>query len=682
LKKVTNLSVLFLTIFIVALMSVYIPNKIFAANKPVVVDNTKLSSSGLYNYKDYVIDSYDVNISVNENNTFNIQEKIVAYFNIEKHGIYRSIPLRNKITRLDGTSSTNNAKVSNIDIDSAFSTSYENNDKVLKIGDEKKFLTGTKEYNISYSYGIGNDTCKDYDELYFNIIGDRWDAPIGNITFTITMPKDFDVSKLGFSSGKSGSFDSSNIVYTTNGNTITGYYDGHLDEYQALTIRLELPEGYFAKTNSVNIFSILSIIFPILFTIITIRIWIKIGKDKKIIETIEFYPPIGTNGVPLNSAELGFVYKGKVTNNDIISLLVFLANKGYIEIEEIEETSLFNKHKSFRFNKLKDYDGNNENERIFLNGLFKDYPSLSFGDLKKMIFKGIVPQNNPNDSKNSVALEDLTNNFYHTLVAIAGNFNTKDNKSIIFEKGHLQKQLIIVTMIILTLIFITIVPMSQSSDISLLIIALLFPLIGTSLFCVSILGVIKTAKNSNMHKPAKIVLIIVILLWGSMFGFGFGVGVFVGMVLPTLLYSPIYLSGYAIGVVGIIIMLILLFLMPKRTTYGCEMAGKIGGFKTFLETAEKQKLEMLVMENPSYFYDILPYTYVLGISSKWIGQFSTIAIQSPNWYNSSSPFDMHSFGSFMDSTMDGAQSAMSSGSSGSGGGSSGGGSGGGGGGSW
>lgn len=58
--------------------------------------------------------------------------------------------------------------------------------------------------------------------------------------------------------------------------------------------------------------------------------------------------------------------------------------------------------------------------------------------------------------------------------------------------------------------------------------------------------------------------------------------------------------------------------MLKRTTYGNEMLGKIGGFKDFLEQVEKPKLEELVMEDPKCFYNILPYTHVLGVSDKWI----------------------------------------------------------------
>lgn len=125
--------------------------------------------------------------------------------------------------------------------------------------------------------------------------------------------------------------------------------------------------------------------------------------------------------------------------------------------------------------------------------------------------------------------------------------------------------------------------------------------------------------------------------------------------------------------------------LKKRTEYGNEVLGKILGFKEFLETAEKEKLEELVCENPDYFYNVLPFTYVLEVSDKWIEKFENISLKAPEWYGGSH-FSTATFGTFMASTMKSASTAMSSSPSSSGGssggGSSSGGSGGGGGGSW
>ena len=165
------------------------------------------------------------------------------------------------------------------------------------------------------------------------------------------------------------------------------------------------------------------------------------------------------------------------------------------------------------------------------------------------------------------------------------------------------------------------------------------------------------------------------------------------MVFPALKQDLIYLISYVIGLLCILGMIICSKYLPKRTPYGNDILGKLKGFKNFLETAEKDKLEAMVIKDPTYFYNILPYTYVLGVSDKWINKFEAISLQSPSWYDSPSGFDTVTFGRFMNTTMKSANSSMSSspsrssggGSSGggsSGGGSSGGGSGGGGGGSW
>ena len=68
----------------------------------------------------------------------------------------------------------------------------------------------------------------------------------------------------------------------------------------------------------------------------------------------------------------------------------------------------------------------------------------------------------------------------------------------------------------------------------------------------------------------------------------------------------------------------------------------------------------VVMKDPSYFYNILPYTYVLDVSDKWIKKFESITLQAPSWYDSPTTFDIVSFNSFMNNTMTSAQKSMSS----------------------
>ena len=430
------------------------------------------SKNSLYASRDYVIDKYDINIIVNENNTFDITETITAYFNVSKHGIFRTIPLKNTIVRLDGTTSTNRTQVSNISVDNEYKKIRENGNYKLQIGSKDHTLIGEQKYVIKYTYNLGKDPMNNYDELYYNIIGNEWDTVIGNITFSITMPKEFDSSKLGFSSGTKGSIDNSKVIYNVNGNKITGTYNGILDVGEALTVRCELPEGYFVDAKlDINKIDYLMFFVPIIFLVISILLWYIYGRDDQIIETIEFYPPEG-----LNSLDVGFLYKGRAENKDVTSLLIYLANKGYLEISNkkielnadkinLNQESInnankkimilqnkindlkvsnpssqkikyyenmldiyknidtpinyeqyglkssinnINKKNKFLIRKLKDYDGTNLHEQWFMEGLF-EY------------------------NRNEVTDSMLYNNFYITNNRILHTINNEQNKNKVFE---------------------------------------------------------------------------------------------------------------------------------------------------------------------------------------------------------------------------------------------------------
>ena len=72
------------------------------------------------------------------------------------------------------------------------------------------------------------------------------------------------------------------------------------------------------------------------------------------------------------------MYKGYANRKDVISLLVYLANQGYIKIVETESNGLFKKNKGFKIIKLKEYDGKIENEKKVLKGLFKKHSEFYY----------------------------------------------------------------------------------------------------------------------------------------------------------------------------------------------------------------------------------------------------------------------------------------------------------------
>ena len=587
---------------------------------------------------EYDITSYDVNIDVTEGNLLHITEKIGVNFNVEKHGIYRSIPMRNEVTRTDESTDIILASIDNIECSDEFSASSEEGNEVLQIGDEDVTFTGPHTYTISYDYDLGNDPLENEDEFYFNLIGTGWnDTTISNVTFTVKMPKKFDEGKLGISYGREGSKETDGILYGINGNTISGKLDESikLRHNEGLTMRLSLPEGYFLKADHFDSTIIFAIVLSIIGSLLAVLLWYKFGRDDEVIETVEFYPPEGKNSV-----EVAYLYKGFATKEDIVSLLIILANKGYISIEEDPEKS---GNKDFRINKVKPYDGNNELERTFMAGLF--------------------------DKRNYATKKTLKYTFFLTIDSISSMINNPDNKRKIFFANSLNKNWILYALILIVLALITYVPVKDHLyDTALALMAM-------GGFGFGFGGMLFTFFGEK-----KILSKIFSLLWGVIIG-GLAHYIFIG---PALMEQKKYIPGFIIGLIGMGVMIFFSRYMTKRTPYGNEMLGKIGGFKTFLETAEKDRLESMVEENPTYFYDILPYTYVLGVSDIWMKKFEDLAIEQPQWYSGStgSMFNYMYFSSFMNQTMRSATASMSSSPSSSGGGSSGGGSGGGGGGSW
>lgn len=107
----------------------------------------------------------------------------------------------------------------------------------------------------------------------------------------------------------------------------------------------------------------------------------------------------------------------------------------------------------------------------------------------------------------------------------------------------------------------------------------------------------------------------------ALYGISFTLGVFNYFLAVNL--NPKYNIIFYFSYVFIALIFLLTLLMKKNTYFGDEIISKIKGFKSYLEKVEKDKLDALVLKNPNYFYDILPYAYVLGVSKKWVDKFET-----------------------------------------------------------
>ena len=92
----------------------------------------------------------------------------------------------------------------------------------------------------------------------------------------------------------------------------------------------------------------------------------------------------------------------------------------------------------------------------------------------------------------------------------------------------------------------------------------------------------------------------------------------------------ILLGEFIIG--GLIVIICTLF-MSRPTEFRTQMLGRIKGFREFIELAEVDRINKLVETDPDYFYFILPYAYVFGLTDKWAKNFDQLAPHVPDWYD-------------------------------------------------
>ncbi len=602
----------------------------------------------------FIIDHYYIDIRANENNSYDITEIIDVEFQAERHGIYRNIPR----STYDG----HPVKISDINVEGFQSkTKRSGKDLVIRIGSADSYVNGLQKYEISYSYDIGDDRNPDMDELYYNLIGAQWDTIIKEAEFRIEMPFDFDKSRLNFTTGPIGSTDNSNVEWKVSGKVITGRTKSMLDYYDGLTVALSLPEGYWE--NPVHhidfkklFFTIFGLPLQALVIILTGLLWFFKGRDNKLYPSVEFDAPEG-----LTPAEIGYIIDGSVDSKDVTALLIYWADRGYIEIEDkTSGEGLFAK-KNMLITKNKELGSEAYSyEKYMFKKLFKTYGDGS-----------------------SVETKDLVNKFYSTVNETGRRVKKSftDNKERrIYEKKTGKYTFLGGLLAALPVIIMTVQGFSGLSGTggppSVLGIPFsMFILIPA--FLISSAIVPSAGASGSMRRSSLFFGLIFGIISHSIFLF---IMVFEGRV-PLEVFIGAVLSCY--------ISAVFVHLMPKRTKRGDEILEKVLGFREFIKTAEKEKLETMFESNPEYYYNILPYALVFGLTRKWAEHFEGMTIEPPTWYHSyrKTSFSPVGFADNLQTGFNTLNSSMNSSPSSSGGGSSsggssGGGSGGGGGGSW
>lgn len=611
------------------------------------------------------ISSYNVVLDVNEDNTIEVTENLTVNFRYSnKHGIYKFTPEWLEYTGKDGKTIKRKSIVSDYRaIGDEYTIDTVKKKKRIKIGSANKYVgLGEKTYVIRYTYDMGKDPYKGFDELIFHAYGDYWGTEIKNASIQVNMPKSIEGTQVNFFLDKYRETNANDFVdYYIIDNSIYAsfnqekYYEYQEKEYcsneynidengncempsyhgndvldSSLTIDIELPEGYFVGGGwnyGWISFILCLIIFGI--TIWNFIRWKKYGKDfPKRIETVEFYPPEN-----YSSAEIGYIY-GKQTNKKLtISLIVGLASKGYIKIDEIENK----KKKEIQITNLiikpveqLSFDDLVPNRIIKVKKLKMADPTiLDKSELTMMTYlfkKGNEKNLKTNIEKFLEVRDSLVQKGFIEIVS--DNEDTRfDELTKRKEEYELNKKQYEEDNV---KYYETLSKMPNLTNLELTVYNRLFEKENVIILSEhktfykafddvekGLKGGLKDLiddKNATKKMIQSIFISIATLI--------------IYLISYCLVedmdpnWKIIYFSAFACIFINIYFTII----MKRKTEYGEEIIAKVKGFRNFLITVEKEKLETLVLENPNYFYNILPYTYVLNISKKWIKKFEDIPL--------------------------------------------------------
>ena len=345
------------------------------------------------------IDSFDSTIYINQNGTITVHEVISYDFGATAHhGIYRDIPY--KKTNQEGKTFKMLLKVDAVRGDKGqqvqYKTSTTTSEIKIKIGDPNATITGKHTYEIDYTVSGVLTYFTDHDELYWNITGTGWEVPIKAVTARIMLPQN------------SQSVLPKNVNYTcytgaqgsSNQNCVSEYKDNgfnfsaqNLASYQGLTAVAGFPKGLTAVLEpQEDTTPILFVVFMLLlavawFIVAPILLAIRILKEKRNVNAKKrivaawFEPPSDAKGIMLNPAEVGALIDSTVDNRDVVALIIWFAQRGYIKIVQKSK-------KDITLTKLKGLSATNDigaKEVKLFEGIFKKGDEVSLNDLKSSV---------------------------------------------------------------------------------------------------------------------------------------------------------------------------------------------------------------------------------------------------------------------------------------------------------
>jgi uncharacterized membrane protein YgcG len=618
------------------------------------------------------ITDYSSDITVAQTGALTVTETIsvIAEGDEIRHGIFREFPTvyKDKTGRtvhvgFDVLSATRDGHAEPYSVDSIDSGER------VKIGDPDVLVeSGPHTYTLTYATDRQIGFFADQDELYWNATGNFWDFPIDHAEATIKLPTGATIKKSAFYTGVVGSTASDASAEQIDDHTIKFATTHSLGMKEGLTVAVGFSKGavlpptkaelreQFIRDNAGAVVAMAGVVILLIYFMVA---WWTHGRDPRRGTVIPLFAP----PKDFSPAAVRFVHRMAYDRKSYSASLVDMAVKGYLKISEADGTYTLT-----RLGKGEGEAGLAHGEVAIANKLFSSRHGLI--ELKQ--------ENHTDIAASITALKDSLKNEYERVYFVTN--------SAWFFGG-------------LAILGVTAIATALLCDDAATAAFMLLWLSGWSIGTAFLLHRVYDGWMSVIAGPGSRIVNIFGALFLTIFAIPFTGGLIFGIFMLAQAIAP--LATLSLVTAGFASYLFY-HLLKAPTLAGARIFDEVDGFKMFLVTAEKARLEALnpPQVTPEVFERFLPYAIALDCENQWSKKFEAEAAaagMSPNsgynsytplWYSGSSFSRLGAagfsaaLGASMASAAASASTAPGSSSGSGGGGFSGGGGGGGGGGGW
>ncbi|MCD6021933.1 MAG: hypothetical protein K0R20_1643 [Actinomycetia bacterium] len=363
-----------------------------------------------------IIHSYVVEIRILDDGDLAVMETIEYDFGPElRHGIFRTIPTRfHHDDVYDRVYPIRDVGVESPTAPSDVEISDEGGSTVIRVGDPEVEISGRHTYTLSYRVEGALNAFDEHDELYWNAIGDEWQAPIERVRVVVGAPAE--VQRVACFQGWEGGTDVCGSAAFA-GRTARFSAGRTLQAYEGLTIVVAISKGTVPEPSPIleerwsagRAFSLdgtkiaAAIAVTGLLGGLLGRLWWREGRDRRFmgsqIDQVMGSPGGESEPVPLGEGDaeapvefapphnvrpgqIGTLLDERANVIDVTATIVDLAGRGFLLIQEIPDTGLFSKT-DWTLIRLEGAESELlAYERKLLDGLFRDGNEVKVSELK------------------------------------------------------------------------------------------------------------------------------------------------------------------------------------------------------------------------------------------------------------------------------------------------------------